>query len=276
MSRITCVQTKVACIQMASGPNVQGNLNEAERLIQRAVDAGAELVVLPENFAQMGSDADKLKTAEVEGSGPIQEFLSETAAHLNIWLAGGSVPLRGSSADHVRSSFLFFDNTGKQVARYDKIHLYDVDLTQSNEHYHESSVFEPGDQVVVADTPFGKVGLSICYDIRFPELYRRQLDMGAEILLVPSAFTAVTGKAHWQVLLQARAIENQCYVVASDQGGYHVNGRETYGHSMIIDPWGVVLDSLPSGAGFVIAEIDRIKLESTRTNFPAIEHRRLF
>jgi nitrilase len=201
--------------------------------------------------------------------------MADITQHLGIWLAGGSISLRTDSTDRVRSSLLMYDSAGEMVARYDKIHLYDVKLMQSNETYHESSVIEPGDKVVVVDTPYGKVGLSICYDIRFPELYRKLLDEGMEILLVPSAFTAVTGKAHWQPLLQARAIENQCYVVAAAQGGYHVNGRETWGHSMIIDPWGIILDSLPSGAGHVIAEIDRIKLESTRENFPAIAHRRL-
>ncbi|MBN1379535.1 MAG: carbon-nitrogen hydrolase family protein [Gammaproteobacteria bacterium] len=260
---------------MASGPNVQGNLNESERLIQRAVEAGAELVLLPENFAQMSTDADKLKAAEAEGHGPIQEFLAETAKRFNIWLAGGSIPLRANRVDHVRSSLLLYNNQGEVVARYDKMHLFDVTLPQHDESYHESVIIEPGDQIVVADTPYGKVGLSICYDIRFPELYRQQLDLGMEVSLIPSAFTAVTGKAHWQALLQARAIENQCYVIAADQGGYHVNGRETYGHSMIIDPWGTILDCLPSGAGFVIADIDRIKLEATRANFPAVAHRRL-
>lgn len=260
---------------MASGPNVQGNLNEVERLIQRAVAAGAELVVLPENFAQMADDAERLQIAENEGIGPIQEFLSETADRFNIWLAGGSVPIKSGNKNRVRSSLFLFDNSGQTVARYDKIHLYDVKLPQGGEEYQESSVIEPGDQVVTADTPFGKVGLAICYDIRFPELFRQLLDQGMEILLAPSAFTAVTGKAHWQSLVQARAIENQCYVAAAAQGGYHLNGRETYGHSMIIDPWGTVLDCLPSGAGFALAEIDRIKLESTRENFPAISHRRL-
>lgn len=275
MTTITCIESKVACVQMASGPNVQGNLNEAGRLIQLAADAGAEIVVLPENFALMGNDADRLKIVETEGAGPIQEFLAETARRHNIWLAGGSISLRANSKDHVRSSLLLYNNNGEVLARYDKIHLYDVKLPQSDETYHESSVIEPGEQIVVADTPYGKVGLSICYDIRFPELFRKLLDQGMEILLVPSAFTAVTGKAHWQPLLQARAIENQCYVVAAAQGGYHVNGRETYGHSMIIDPWGTILDCLPSGAGIVVGDIDRIKLESTRENFPAVAHRRL-
>jgi nitrilase len=212
---------------------------------------------------------------EAEGKGLIKDFLADIAKRFKIWLAGGSISLQADSDKHVRSSLLLYNDEGKVVARYDKIHLFDVKLAQHNEVYNESAIVEPGDQVVVADTPYGKAGLSICYDIRFPELYRRQLDQGAEMLVVPSAFTAVTGNAHWQPLLRARAIENQCYVIAANQGGYHVNGRETYGHSMIIDPWGVVLDCLPSGTGFAIAEIDRIKLESTRANLPAIAHRRL-
>ena len=275
MTRITCIQSNVACIQMASGPNVQGNLNEVERLIQRAVAAGAELVVLPENFAQMAGDAERLQIAETEGKGPIQEFLSEVADRFNIWLAGGSIPIRSGKKNRVRSSLLLFNSNGEVVTRYDKIHLYDVKMPQGDEEYHESTIIEPGDQVVVVETPFGIIGLSICYDIRFPELFRKMLEQGMEILLVPSAFTAVTGKAHWQPLLQARAIENQCYVAAAGQGGFHVNGRETYGHSMIIDPWGTIMDCLPSGAGHAMAQIDRIKLESTRENFPAIAHRRL-
>lgn len=267
--------SKFACIQMASGPNVGANLEEAGRLIQMAVDAGAELVVLPEYFAQMAGDTDKLKIVETPGDGPIQAFLAESARRHGVWLVGGAIPLRGNDPARVRSSVLLYDAEGALAARYDKMHLFDVRLVQSNESYHESRTIEPGEEVVVTETPFGKLGLCVCYDIRFPELFRRQLDRGMEILAVPSAFTAVTGKAHWQPLLQARAIENQCYLLAAAQGGYHINGRETHGHSMIIDPWGVVLDCLPSGSGFVIAECDRARLESTRQNFPSIAHRRL-
>ena len=268
--------TEIACIQMASGPNVHANLQEAARLISRAADAGAKCVVLPEHFAQMGmKETDKLATMETPGSGPIQNFLAETAKRHDIWVVGGAIPIKSNDNKRCRSRALLYNNAGDVVAHYDKIHLFDVQLPEANERYNESETIEPGEDVVVADTPFGKMGLCVCYDIRFPEMFRLQLDMGMEILAVPSAFTAFTGKAHWRPLIVTRAIENQCFVVASAQGGYHVNGRETHGHSMIVDPWGNILDVLPSGSGFVIANIDLAKLESTRKNFPAIQHRRL-
>jgi deaminated glutathione amidase len=266
----------IACIQMASGPNVQANLGEAARLIRSAVAAGAGFVLLPEHFAQMGmKESDKLEIMETEGKGPIQSFLAETARQHRIWVAGGSIPLRGKDPKRARSSLLLYNDQGVQVARYDKIHMFDVHIPQSGERYQESATIEPGDSVVVVDTPLGRTGLCVCYDMRFPELFRQQVEQGMEVLLVPSAFTAITGKVHWEPLLVARAIENQCYVAAANQGGYHINGRETHGHSMIVDPWGAILDCLPSGSGFVIAKIDRAKLESTRKNFPAISHRRL-
>ena len=268
--------TTVACIQMASGPNVGANLLEAERLINQAVRQEAGLVVLPENFAIMGkSERDKVDVREVEGEGPIQEFLAEQAARHGIWLVGGTVPLVASVPDKVRAACLVYDDAGKQVARYDKIHLFDVDLVDTDEQYTESKTIEPDDKIVVFDSPFGRIGLSVCYDLRFPELYRQQLDAGMEVLVVPAAFTAITGRAHWEVLVRARAIENLCYVVAADQGGYHLNGRETHGHSMIVDPWGIVLNSLARGPGVVSATIDLGRLESARRNFPTIQHRRL-
>ena len=267
---------KLACLQLASGPNVDSNLHEVARLLQMAAQAGAEMVVLPEHFAQMGMDeTDKLKIMEPYGDGPIQTFLAESARRHNLWLVGGVIPLRCDDPQRARASVLVLDNTGATVARYDKIHLFDVQLPQSSESYCESQTVEPGDTTTVVDTPLGRLGVCVCYDIRFPELFRQQLDAGMEILAVPSSFTAVTGRAHWQPLLLARAIENQCYLAAADQGGYHLNGRETYGHSMIVDPWGTVLDCLPSGAGFVIADIDRNKLKATRQHFPSIKHRRL-
>ena len=265
---------KLACIQMASGTNVFANLQEAARLIHMAVNSGADMVLLPEHFAQMSHDADKFEIAEDFGNGPIQTFLAEMAVRHKIWLVGGAIAIK-TNKKQLRSTSLVFDAGGEVKARYDKIHLFDVKLPQSEESYHESAVFEPGDEVVVVDTPLGKLGLSVCYDIRFPELYRRQLEQGMQIVTVPSAFTAVTGKAHWQPLLQARAIENQCFLAAAAQGGYHIIGRETHGHSMIIDPWGTVLDSLASGSGVIIAEIDHTRLESIRQNFPATKHRRL-
>lgn len=266
----------VAAIQMASGPNIDANLNEAARSISAATKAGAGLIVLPENFALMANnDADYIKNAEQDGSGKIQDFLSEEAKKNNVWIVGGTIPFLGNNPDKVRAACLVFNNEGERVARYDKIHLFDVELVDSNEHYAESNTFEPGNDVVVIDSPFGKLGIAICYDLRFPELFRALLDKGAEVFVVPSAFTAITGKAHWEVIVRARAIENLSFVIAAAQGGYHVNGRETYGDSMIVGPWGVILDRLPQGSGFVLAEIDDERLASTRRNFPAIEHRKI-
>lgn len=261
---------KMAAIQMASGPQVSANLSEADRLIEIAVNQGAKLVVLPEYFAIMGlKDTDKVKVREQEGHGPIQEFLSATAKKHKIWLIGGSVPLASSSPNKVRNSCLVYDDKGKLAARYDKIHLFGLDL--GNEHYHEENTIEAGNAIKVVETPFGKIGLSICYDLRFPELYRAMGDVN--IIVVPSAFTDTTGKAHWETLVRARAIENLCYVVASAQGGYHISGRETHGNSMIVDPWGVVLDRLPRGSGVVMATMNPKYQESLRKSLPALQHR---
>lgn len=263
---------KIAGIQMASGPQVSANLSEAERLIKIAAEQGAKLVALPEYFAIMGmKDTDKIKVREEEGDGPIQRFLSKMAKKHKIWLVGGSVPLKASVANKVRNACLVFDPNGKLAARYDKIHLFNLDL--GNEHYHEDDTIEAGDGIVVLETPLGTIGLSVCYDLRFPELYRA---MGAvDLIVVPSAFTDTTGKAHWETLVRARAIENQCYVLAPAQGGYHISGRETHGNSMIVDPWGVVLDRLPRGSGVVIAGINPAYQASLRKSLPALQHRTL-
>ncbi|BCU07799.1 carbon-nitrogen hydrolase family protein [Allochromatium tepidum] len=267
---------KIGAIQMATGPNVSANLFEVERLVRESVEEGAELVVLPENFAFMGQeDRDQLAIREADGDGPLQAFLARLAKQLGIWLVGGTIPLEATNPDRVSAACLVFDDRGERVARYDKIHLFDVNLPGLDERYHESAVIEPGSQPVVVDSPFGRIGLSVCYDLRFPELYRRLLDEDAEILVVPAAFTAVTGKAHWESLLRARAIENLAYVVAAAQGGFHVNGRETHGHSLIVDPWGTVLAEVPRGSGHVQATIDHEFLESVRRSFPTIRHRRL-
>ena len=266
----------VAAVQMASGPNVKANLEEAEKLVKTAVQQDAALVVLPENFAIMGlSEVDKVAIAEKAGDGPIQQFLSQQADKHDIWIVGGTVPLESNVTGKVFSASLLYNSSGEMVARYDKIHLFDVLLEDSNESYNESETIESGDEVVVVDTPFGKLGMAVCYDLRFPELFRAMADVGMEICVLPSAFTNLTGRAHWESLLRARAIENLCYMVAPDQGGYHMNGRETHGDSMIIDPWGVVLNRLPHGTGVVVSDIDLEKLRKTRQNFPALQHKRL-
>ena len=260
---------RVAAIQMASGSHIPANLAEAERLIELAVGGGARLVVLPEFFCIMGlKDADVVKAREPEGQGPIQSFQSRMAKKHHIWLIG-SLPLEASVPNRVRNSCLVYDERGKQVARYDKIHLFGLDL--GNERYQEAALIEPGDKVVMINSPFGRIGLSVCYDLRFPELYRSMPDV--DIIVVPSAFTATTGRAHFETLIRARAIENLAYVIAPAQGGYHLSGRETHGDSMIVDPWGVVLDRLPRGSGVVIANINAAYQASLRKSLPALKHR---
>lgn len=267
--------TLAAAIQMTSGPRVPDNLEEAGRRIAAAAAAGARLVVLPENFAIMPlNDAGRLAVVEKDGAGPIQEFLAAQAKTHRLWIVGGTIPLAANTAGKVRAACLLFNERGERVARYDKIHLFDVQL-ENGEKYHESSSFEPGGEVVVADTPYGKLGLAVCYDLRFPELFRRLQERGAEIFAVPAAFTALTGKAHWEVLLRARAIENLVYVIASAQDGRHANGRETYGDSMIVNPWGEIMARLEHGAGCVIADCDHARLQQVRRNLPSIHHRRL-
>jgi len=259
-------------VQMASGPNVAGNLNEARRLVEKAAQQGAKLVVLPEFFAIMGmKETDKIAVREQPGSGQIQSFLSETARKHKIWLVGGSIPLAADAPNKVRNSCLVYNELGEQVARYDKIHLFNLDL--GNEQYHEANTIEAGDQVVVVDSPFGRIGLAICYDLRFPELFRAMKDV--DIIVLPAAFTATTGKVHWEALVRARAIENLSYFIAAAQGGYHVNGRETHGHSMVVDPWGRVLDELTRGSDVVMAELNPSYQASLRSSLPALSHRTL-
>ncbi len=267
---------RAAAVQMATGPSVDSNLIEVERLIRDATEAGANLVVLPENFAFMGKrDQDQLNIAEPPGDGPLQRFLSSTAARLGIWLVGGTIPLQAAVPDRVRAASLVFDDKGQQVARYDKMHLFDVSLPGSEERYQESATIEPGDLLAVVDTPLGRLGVAVCYDLRFPELFRTMQDQSVELLAIPSAFTALTGKAHWEVLVRARAIENLAYVIAAAQGGYHLNGRETHGHSMIVDPWGAILAQVPRGTGCICSPIDRGFQQSVRRTFPTLDHRRL-
>jgi len=266
--------SRCAAIQMASSPSVSANLLEAEKLIAEAVKAGAKLVALPENFALMGDhELDKIKVKEVDGSGPIQSFLASVAKKYGVWVVGGTIPIAGNDSNKVRAACLIYNDQGERVGRYDKVHLFDVSVPGSNDVYRESDSIEPGTETLVIDTPFGRLGVAVCYDLRFPEFFRK---MGMEILVIPSAFTAETGAAHWELLLRARAVENLCYVIAPNQGGFHLNGRKTFGHSMIIDPWGVVLDCYKTGGGFVSAEIDLERLEKVRGAFPVLNHRRFF
>jgi deaminated glutathione amidase len=265
---------KVAALQMTSGPDVADNLEQARGLLREARERGAVLAALPENFAFMGlKDADKRAVGESEGSGPIQDFLAATARELKLWIVGGTMPMRAGADGRVAAASLVFDEGGKRVARYDKIHLFDVDIPGKAETYRESAHVAPGREPVVVDTPAGKLGLSVCYDMRFPELFRRLSAAGAQIFSVPSAFTAPTGRAHWETLLRARAIENLCYVIAPAQSGFHPNGRETYGDSLIVDHWGAVLHRLPRGRGCVVAEVDLNRQAQARTSFPALGHR---
>ncbi|WP_462321517.1 carbon-nitrogen hydrolase family protein [Halochromatium sp.] len=268
--------SNLAAVQMASGPNTTANLIEAERLINLAAEAGAGLVVLPENFAFMGKqDRDLLALVESDGTGQLQDFLAKMAERYGIWIVGGTIPLRSNHPERVRSATLIYNAHGDRVARYDKMHLFDVVLPDADERYQESATIEPGDQSPVIDTPFGRLGVLICYDLRFPETARRMIDSGLEILAVPAAFTALTGKAHWETLIRARAIENLAYVVAAAQGGFHLSGRETYGHSMIVDPWGNVLAQIARGVGQICCTLDHDRQASIRRTFPVLEHRRL-
>lgn len=267
---------KVAAIQMTSSHVVAENLASAEALLREAKDAGALIACLPENFSFIGlKDADKLQVAEPDGNGQVQAFLSETAAKLNLWILGGTIVIRTNDSSRVANSSLLIDADGKRVARYDKIHLFDVTIPGRNEQYRESNHVLPGRDPVLADTPVGKLGLSVCYDMRFPELYRELVLQGAEWLAMPAAFTVPTGLAHWETLLRARAIENLCYVVAPAQSGLHTSGRETYGDSLIVDYWGQVLSRLAKGTGVITADIDLASQAESRARFPALDNRQL-
>ncbi len=268
--------SKVAAIQMTSGPNIQANLDEATKLIEQAASQGAELIVLPENFSQMPTnERERVKNAEADGEGHVQNFLATQAKKHKVWIVGGTLPIKSDEDDRAYASSLVFNSDGERVARYDKIHLFDVLIEANNETYNESATTVPGSSVVVIDTPFGRLGLSVCYDLRFPELFRSMIDEGMEICALPAAFTAFTGQSHWEPLVRARAIENQCYVIAAAQGGYHLNNRQTYGHSMVVNPWGNVLGSVGTGPGVVITEIEKSVLNITRKNFRVLHHRRL-
>ena len=268
---------KIAALQMVSGTEVARNLSAARALLEEAAAAGAELAVLPEYFCLLGArDTDKLAVAEVFGDGPIQACLARAARELGLWIVGGTLPLATADPARVRNSALVFDPTGACVARYDKIHLFRYD--NGRERYDEARVLERGDapvlfELAARDGRCWRVGLSVCYDLRFPELHRQYAAQGGELVLVPSAFTHTTGEAHWATLLQARAIENLAYVLAPAQGGLHENGRRTWGHSMLVDPWGRVLAERAEGAGCVLGRLDRDRLAQVRSQLPALEHR---
>jgi predicted amidohydrolase len=268
--------TLVAAIQMTTTADVGRNLAAAQALLRQARERGACVAALPENFAFMGpAEADKLGVAEEDGAGPVQDALAGLARQLGLWIVAGTLPVRAPGEARVAAACLVFDVDGRRVARYDKVHLFDVAIPGREERYQESASVLPGQQTVCVDTPAGRLGLAVCYDLRFPELFRRLLDDGAEWFCLPSAFTAPTGRAHWEILLRARAIENLCHMVAPAQSGFHQNGRETHGDSMIVDCWGRVLARLPRGTGVVIADIDLVRQREVRQNFPSIQHRRL-
>jgi predicted amidohydrolase len=268
---------KIAAIQMISTPRVDENLATARRLITAAARDGAKLVGLPEYFCFMGpNDRDKLAIAETAGDGPIQRALSDAAREHGVWVMGGTLPIRGQKADRVLNANCIYAPDGTLAARYDKMHLFRYD--NGRESYDEGRVLDAGSEPASFDTGSVRVGLSVCYDLRFPELYRRITFANGEkpcdLLAVPAAFTYTTGRAHWELLLRARAVENQCYVIAPAQGGTHETGRRTWGHSMIVDPWGEVLNVLPEGEGVVMAELDPARIASVRTQLPALTHRR--
>lgn len=263
---------RIAAIQMVSGPDVDRNLAEADRLLGEAAAAGARLAVLPEYFPLITSDETaKVRIREQEGDGPLQDFLRDAARRHRLWLIGGSCPMEAGSPDKVKNSTLVFDDEGRRAARYDKVHLFG--FRKGEECYDESATIEAGNEVVAFEGPCGQIGLSICYDLRFPELFRAMGEVN--LIVLPAAFTWTTGQAHWEVLLRARAIENQCYVLASAQGGRHPSGRRTWGDSMIIDPWGEVLARLPEGPGVVVADLDPARIADVRASLPALRHRKI-
>ncbi|MCP9339789.1 carbon-nitrogen hydrolase family protein [Stutzerimonas xanthomarina] len=267
----------LAVIQMASQADIQTNLTKARRLLERAAEAGAQLAVLPENFAAMGrSDLPAVGRAEAEGVGPILPWLKQAATDLRLWIVAGTLPLPadGQPRSKVRACSLLFDDQGQRVARYDKLHLFDAQVSDARGRYRESDDYAAGDRLVVADTPVGRLGMSVCYDLRFAELYTALRLAGAELISVPSAFTAVTGQVHWEMLLRARAIETQCYMLAAAQGGEHPGGRLTHGHSSILDYWGRVMREQATGEAALVVERDTAGQAETRQRMPVLDHRR--
>lgn len=271
------MKTKASVVQMTSGPDVTTNLDMAAMLIKQAANAGSKLVVLPEMFPLMGADAQKkVEIAEPLNHGPIQEFLKLQAQTHKIWVVGGTIPIQTEEGRRVRSACFVYDDQGKTLARYDKLHLFDVCITEGVEEYKESDTVEPGDNITVIDTPVGRMGLCVCYDLRFPQLFQAFIKQEVEIIAVPTAFTVKTGQAHWEILARTRSIDIQGYGLFSCQVGTHGPGKTTYGHSMITNPWGEILGSLNSEPGIVTAEIDLDFLKQVRKNLPVLEHQRAF
>ena len=267
---------KVSAIQLNSGPNVKVNLFDVKNYIEEIANKDSKMVVLPENFALMPeNDNDHLKHSEILGDGPIQAYISDLAKTYKIWIVSGTIPIKSSDKNRVMASTITYDDKGQRVSVYNKIHLFDVTLPKSNESYNESKYFMPGETIEVIDTPIGKAGIACCYDLRFPELFRLQQEKGIEVIILPASFTEQTGKVHWEALIKARAIENLSYVVTSCQGGYHINGKNTYGHSTIVSPWGKTLECIDKGKGFITSEIDLAQLKSIRENFPVLSHMKL-
>jgi len=269
---------KVAALQMTSGVEVARNMDTAQRLLREAASAGAQLAVLPENFALMSrQERDKRAIAEPDartgGGGPIQDMLGRASRELQITVVGGTIPLLVPGETRVAAASLVYGPDGNRLGRYDKIHLFDVNVPGAAESHRESAGMTPGREVVVVPTPVGRVGVAVCYDLRFPELFRQMMDQGADFFVVSAAFTVPTGEAHWSLLLRARAVENLCHLVASAQVGEHENGRRTYGHSAVIDCWGAELAALPTGEGIAVGEIDLERQARVRSEFPALEHR---
>lgn len=266
--------TRVAAIQLCSQPDLEHNLERAGRALEEAAASGATLAVLPENFAFLGRrDRERRAIAEAPGDGPVQAWLERAAVDTGLWIVGGTVPLRTEDPDRMAAACLVLDPQGKARARYDKVHLFDVDVPGRDEGYRESASTVPGRNAVVVETPVGRLGLGVCYDLRFPELFRTLVDRGAEVLAVPSAFTRSTGREHWRLLCRARAVENQCYLLGAGQWGEHASGRETWGESLVVSPWGEVLASLAEGEGAVCADLDLAELDGLRERFPVLRHR---
>lgn len=267
----------LAVIQMVSQTDIQANLADARRLLEQAAEAGARLAVLPENFAAMGqSDVAALGRAEAEGAGPILPWLKQVANDLRLWIVAGTIPLPPDDrpGEKVRACSLLVDDRGQRVARYDKLHLFDADVSDARGRYRESDDYAAGEQLVVVDTPVGRLGMTVCYDLRFAELYTALRLAGAELISAPSAFTAVTGRAHWETLIRARALETQCYMLAAAQGGEHPNGRMTHGHSSIVDFWGQVLTAQPTGEAVLVVDRDLAAQAAARQRMPVLMHRR--